>query len=85
MTKQKKMRKGVALLINLEASDEVKDRIANAIIRYLDSEGVVLKVERELPVVQWNMTGADTPSQAKKIGEAFRKAYADYVAVGRLF
>ena len=41
----------------------------------------MLQVDKAPPAVEYDITGMCTPSQVKKIGEAFRKAYKDYVKV----
>ena len=79
-TEQEIIREGVLKILDGCDLDPAVDW-AWIILSYLQSQGVVLKGERELPVVQWAMTGKDTPSQAAKIGTAFCKAYAGCVAV----
>lgn len=88
MTKQKEIQEGIAKVAESTwykyDYDIVWQEIAKAILVYLDSQGIVMKVDRELPLVKWDITGSETPSQAEKIGNAFRKAYAGYVATESL-
>ncbi len=49
----------------------------NGVIKHEWEMGVHLK-NGELPSVKWAMTGAETPSQATKISNAYREAYKEY-------
>ena len=91
MTKQEEVKEGVQELIDKCYGSRNPDypkliifrpqKFLNELFPYLHSQGVVIKTERELPKVEWTLTGIETPSQAQKISKAFRKAYAGYVAV----
>ncbi len=48
---------------------------------YLHSQGVVIKVDRELPTVAYTITAAVTLDESMVIEKAYRKAYAGYAAV----
>ena len=56
-------------------------QIVDGIFHRLDSKGVVIKVERELPKVRYTVKVYDN-TDSRNIGYAFRKAYeqAGYVA-----
>ena len=54
------------------------EELVTEIFTTLHKNDVVIKVKKELPLVEWEMTGKETPSQSEKIGNAFRKAYAGY-------
>ena len=55
--------------------------ITDIVLEYEDSQGAVIKVDREPPAVSWTLSGQDSSWQAEKIGHAFREAYKDYVLV----
>ena len=51
MTKQEEIREGIAII--LESAGASREWTLN-ILEYLHSQGVVIKVERELPSISWN-------------------------------
>ena len=78
MSKQSEIREGIAGLINLSTSEETKRTISNAIILYLHREGVVIKVDRELPQWKLEAMGSATENAIYKVAQ---KDMASYVAV----
>ena len=53
MTKQEKMREGIAKLINDAPATLSNEDLAFRIMGYEDSEGVVIKVNKELPDISY--------------------------------
>ena len=74
MTKQEEIREGIASYIRLYngTSTTASEFTSKAILEYLHSQGVVLKVDKELPIV---------PLTAHCMG-AYRRAQADMVDDG---
>ncbi len=82
MTKQEKIREGIDRIVceahdpkipYEEQSAPLLDWSWNVtwnILHYLDSQGVVIKVEKELPAVHWS---SDSPLYDKAFGEGIAK------------
>lgn len=83
MTKQEEIREGMVALFHEMGLGETIDSetFQQRILFYLHSQGVVIKVERELPKVRYTVKVYDN-TDSRNIGYAFRKAYeqAGYVA-----
>jgi len=71
--------------VSFKGSDCLSDEEAyKCLMRRLGEIGVVIRVERESPLVEFTLTGHMTPSEVAEIGGAYRKAYAGYEAVESL-
>lgn len=92
MTKQEEIREGMEKLVSeaywYEGKRNIVVDIAKKMLLYLHSQGVVLKVDRELPET-WRVTYSDppTPNKAYEYGQSDGKQdmlKAGYVAVESL-
>ena len=82
MTKQEEIREGMVALFHEMGLGETIDSetFQQRILFYLHSQGVVIKVERELSAVTYTITAAITPHELMIIEREYRKAYAGYGA-----
>lgn len=83
VNKQEEIREGLFMVLFPHApSDRAGgDETVGKVLKYLHSKDVAIKVEGGTePPVAWTMPSAVTPSQARVVVKAFRKAYTGYVA-----
>jgi len=89
MTIQEKIQEGTYLIINNHTRGKLspteRKKLRDALLRYEDSQGVVVKVDRELPVnpyrrVKGGYDYEEQPYEADAYDKA-KKDMADYVAV----
>ncbi len=80
MATREEIREGLfkVLFPHSNADHYTGDETVQKVLDYLHSQGVVIKVERKLPFVS-GFTDIE-PEELDKVVDAFRDAYAGYVA-----
>ena len=85
MASREEIREGAEEIISdcvygLAKAPMFSEDIVKELFSYLDSVGVVIKVERDLPSVTYTLTAGNTPDELMVIEKEYRKAYAGYAA-----